>query len=34
MKGNKPEGLPNTEDATRAVNKAEPVLEFVKKLLT
>jgi HEPN domain-containing protein len=34
MVGSLPEGLPNMEDATRAVNKAEPVLQFVKKLLT
>ena len=34
MVGSLPEGLPNMEDAMRAVNKAEPVLELVKKLLT
>jgi hypothetical protein len=31
MVGSLPEDLPNKEDVTRAVNKAEPVLEFVKK---
>ncbi|MFQ5836212.1 MAG: HEPN domain-containing protein [bacterium] len=34
MVGSLPEGLPNREDATRAVIKAEPVLEFVKNLLS